>query len=208
MNLTRILPIAGIILISGCSLFQRENPEISRKELKEHLNYLASEELKGRYPGTPGDKKAAAYITENLKNAGLTLADRGGRQQFTVNTGQKPGKDNHLQFGDFEGTLNEDFVPMPFSGNGKLTAEIVFVGYGFQVDAKSFQWNDYANAAIQNKWVMILRGTPDNEDLKKFFMGQRSDREKALTAKDNGAGGILFLSAEEGNKKDKLSYSG
>ena len=208
MNPLRTFPLAGLIFITGCSLGQQENTEITRQELKEHVSYLASEQLKGRYPGTPGDQKAAGYIAGNLKKAGLTLSDGSGMQMFRVVTGQKPGRNNHLSFDGFRGLLNKDFVPMPFSGSDALDAPLVFLGYGFQVEANGFQWDDYTGTDIEGKWVMMLRGIPDNDKLKKYFMGQRSDREKALTAKDKGAGGILFVSPGKNGSKDELVNPG
>ena len=37
-----------------------------------HIRYLASEDLKGRYPGTPGSQKAVEYIKEKFKEYGLS----------------------------------------------------------------------------------------------------------------------------------------
>lgn len=41
------------------------------KRLKAHVEFLASPELKGRRPGTPGNRMAASYIVEQFQDAGL-----------------------------------------------------------------------------------------------------------------------------------------
>ncbi len=41
------------------------------QELKDHVSYLASDELKGRLTGSEGEKKAADYLQRKLKKAGL-----------------------------------------------------------------------------------------------------------------------------------------
>ena len=49
------------------------------KRLRSHVEYLASPELSGRKPGTPGHRKAAAYISEGFREAGLApLPSLGG----------------------------------------------------------------------------------------------------------------------------------
>lgn len=196
--------LISLVLIAGCDVITRENPDITEKELEDHVNFLASEDLKGRYPGTPGGEQAATYVVDKFSNAGLTLSEDKGKQYFSIETGKKPGKNNHLSIGNIVGKLGKDFVPMPFSGNGRLNAEFVFAGYGFQVRSGNISRDDYKNIDVEEKWVMVLRGAPQNEKLKKLFMGQKSDREKALTAKDNGAAGILFVSPEALDSKDQL----
>jgi hypothetical protein len=45
--------------------------------MRAHVAYLASDELRGRKPGTEGYEKAAAYVVEQMKTAGLQPAGGG-----------------------------------------------------------------------------------------------------------------------------------
>ncbi|MAF84106.1 MAG: M20/M25/M40 family metallo-hydrolase [Gammaproteobacteria bacterium] len=65
-------------------------PVFSRERLLEHIQYLASDELEGRGLGTPGLAKAADYIADQFKAAGLAPAgdDDGYRQVFPVAEGE------------------------------------------------------------------------------------------------------------------------
>lgn len=56
-----MLFITIIIFFTSCN----GNP------IQEHLQYLASKECMGRYPGTQGNENAAEYISENFKQYGL-----------------------------------------------------------------------------------------------------------------------------------------
>ena len=48
-----------------------QNP-FTESKIKAHVEYLASDKLEGREPGTIGEKLAAAYIEEQFKSIGLT----------------------------------------------------------------------------------------------------------------------------------------
>jgi len=81
--------------------------------LKKHATYLASDELEGRCAGYPGCDKAAAYIADAFKKAGLKPAgDAGGwYQKFRL-----MGKDTQNVIGMIEGSDPE------------LKSEVVVVG--------------------------------------------------------------------------------
>ena len=48
-----------------------ESNLVNKANLKSHIEYLASDKLKGRLTGSKGEKKAAKYIEKDLKNLGL-----------------------------------------------------------------------------------------------------------------------------------------
>ncbi len=177
---------------------------ITKEELKEHVSYLASDELEGRKPGTKGGKLSAEYIRDEFKKAGLTLLGDMGFQYFDVITGIKHKSNNHLYINKFSAKSLEDNIPFPFSGNGTVEAEAVFAGYGFDIDEDSIKWNDYKDIDVNGKWVLILRGDPEMMNRESKFIPYSSDRSKVRTAVKKGAAGVLFVSGESFDKKDKL----
>lgn len=66
-----------------------DEPEITIAELQEHINYLASDELQGRLPGSPGDLSSAEYIRDLLGSWGLQEAVDDGLQRFEIDAGIK-----------------------------------------------------------------------------------------------------------------------
>ena len=69
--------LAGIFLsISGLSYGQDDAVKyantITPEDLKKHLVIIASDSLEGRDTGSPGQKKAAEYVTKYFKEYGLT----------------------------------------------------------------------------------------------------------------------------------------
>jgi len=180
------------VLIS-CNWNNNDNDEITIAELKDHIEFLASEKLEGRMPGSSGDQKASEFILNDFRSNNLILYKDSGKQPFEIILGNKPGENNSLSFNNYKATLKEEFVPFPFSGNGQLEKEVVFAGYGFNIKSQKLQWNDYRNINPNGKWVMIFQGTPDIKAYQKIFRNEKDDRSKALKAKELGAGGILFI---------------
>ncbi len=178
--------------------------EVTVKELKDHVYFLASDSLKGRKPGTPGGKIAAEYIRDHFIKSGLSPMGEDGFQYFSVTTSVEPGDNNTLLFAGQEAVFGEDFKPMAFSSNNELEAEIVFAGYGIELDHDSVKWNDYQNLDIEGKWVMILRADPEPDNDSSLFISYGGDREKVLTARDKKAAGILFVSGVNTSKDDEL----
>lgn len=83
----------GIALIAfvGCESTQNttttqvETYEVSAEAIQKSLNYLASDELKGRKPGTPGIQKAAQYIEKTFREFGVKPYFDTYRDSFQVN---------------------------------------------------------------------------------------------------------------------------
>lgn len=201
--MTRILPLTLIIiLLASCQ--PRFESEITTVEIQEHIAYLASEELAGRYPGTPGDELLSAYITSAYRQAGLLLYEKTGIQSFHIVTDIEAGPGNKFSYRESVLEPGVDFYPVSFSDNGSVTAELVFAGYGFQVDRKDLNWDDYQAVDPTGKWVMILRGVPGKQEPSSPYVNYSEDRGKAMLASDMGAAGVIFVSGEQFDPKDAL----
>ncbi|MEE9463524.1 MAG: M28 family peptidase, partial [Bacteroidales bacterium] len=203
ITLLPLLLLLGSLVMPGCS-FNKENPDITTDELFQHISYLASDSLKGRLPGTEEDRLAALYIADEFSKAGLQLMAEEGLQAFEVITDLETGTTNYLRIGEMDAGLSEDFFPFPFASNKELSAEVVFAGYGFEIDKQEVQWNDYADLDVTDKWVMVLRGSAEIDSTVSAFHAYSNERDKAMLAGDKGAAGILFVSGPNFDQEDKL----
>ena len=198
-----MLLLLGSLIMQGCS-FNKENPDITTDELFQHISYLASDSLKGRLPGTEEDRLAALYIADEFSKAGLQLMADEGLQAFEVITDLETGATNYLRVGETDAGLSDDFAPFPFTSNKEISAEVVFAGYGFEIDKEEVQWNDYAGLDVTDKWVMVLRGSAEFDSTVSVFHAYENERDKAMLAGDKGAAGILFISGPNFDQEDIL----
>jgi aminopeptidase YwaD len=198
------IPVILALFLASCN----GNREVTTKELQEEIKYLSSDVLKGRLTGSEGDSIAADYIKYELATVGLMPLSGDGLQRFKVTKRVLAGKENSLSVNGTNYTAEKDFIPLGFSSNNGLESEVVFIGYGFNINTDSLKWNDYKGIDVKGKWVMILRADPEADNNKSFFVPFSGDRDKALLAKDQGAAGVLMVSGPVADPEDAFESLG
>ena len=186
-------------------IIAQDNPEITAEEIKQHITYLASDELEGRMTGTPELYKAAHFLKKEFESYGLKpLFDGSFFQEFPFMEKLELG-DNELTFvtngteKSFE--LSKDFTALGFTDNKEVNGNLVFAGYG--ITAKDLNYDDYANIEVKDKIVIVFRNHPDMKTPHSKFDQYSSLRYKTTTARDQGAIGIIFINTKD-NKEDVL----
>jgi hypothetical protein len=198
----RILLSILLILVSAFGFSQKT--KITATELHEYVQFLASDSLKGRKPGTPEINVAAAYIRDHFLANGLKPMESNGFQWFEIVMDVTLGDKNKLSFDGFDATIKKDFIPLSFSSSTTVNAPVVFAGYGFDIDIDSLKWNDYKGIEVKGNWVLIFRADPDLDNSDSKFIPYSDVRSKVLTAKDKGAAGVLLVTPKGLEKEDKL----
>ncbi len=179
------------------------DPEITNEEIKLHINFLASDELKGRDSGSEEIFKAAEYIADEFAEYGLKPAfDDGYFQEFSLIKNIELTDNNFLTFKtngkEITSKLWEDHITLPFSGNTEIYSELVFAGFG--ISAKDIEYDDYAGMNVNNKIVIVFRNTPEPTVPHSEFDKYSPLRKKASVARDNGAAAIIFINPYDENK--------
>jgi Peptidase family M28/PDZ domain/PA domain len=163
------------------------------------VKYLASDELKGRGDGTPELDKAADYIADQFRKAGLEPLPGGFFQPFSATTGAELGKNNQLAETAPKSQryrLKEDFLPLTFSGSGEPSGAVAFVGYG--ITAPEYNYDDYRGVDVSGRIALVLRHEPQENDENSIFRGRQMTRyaefaSKAVNARAHGAIALLVV---------------
>jgi hypothetical protein len=76
--------------------FMHLTPVISAEDLRQHITYLASEQMEGRLTGTEGERRATAYVAAVFRAMGLAPAGDSSTffQSFEFTAGVSLGGDN------------------------------------------------------------------------------------------------------------------
>lgn len=214
MRLARFACSILALLLAGIPTLQAAPPppellsqvDITPSEVREHVRYLASEELQGRGSGTQGADLAADYIADRFRAAGLKPAGTAGSffQPFKVFTGVRLGEENQLvlrRAARRTGAVRTEWMPLGFTANGSVSAPVVFAGYG--ISRPDLKYDDYKGIDVRGKIVLVLRHTPDLDEDGQFAPYSRLSY-KVLTAREKGAAGILLVTGPLGDQEEDL----
>ena len=184
---------AATSLLAADELALRLQPAldaITSDGLLAHIKVLASDEFEGRAPGTKGEELSVKYITDQFKRAGLKPGNPDGTYTQEVPlAGVKSDPKMSFNIGDpaAAGQIDlkypDDFV----ASSARLDTEIkvdnsdmVFVGYG--IVAPEYGWDDYKDADVRGKTLLMLINDPpiaDSKDLLK--LDDKMFKGKAMT---------------------------
>lgn len=174
--------------------------EVKPGDIKDDITYLADDKLLGRMPGTPGYQMAVDYVVEHLKALNVKPAGEHGTWLQTVRLRkafvQRANLSlNYAPLNNLAPRKGTDCVvyPNPIEPNIKLTAPLVFAGYG--ISDPSLGYDDYAGLDVQGKVIVITRGAPNN-----FTSSVAAHVANTITllktAADHGAIGVIIASAD------------
>ena len=174
--------------LSGCLYAQI--PAVSIDTMMYHLKELTAPKYEGRLPGTPGYNLAKDYTVNLFKMYGLKPYKNNMVEEFFTEANVIK---NSLFETEFQGEkmvylLGKDYACRGFSGNGEVTGNAVFCGYGVSSDG----YDDYKNVDVKDKIVVVMKGVPSflPDSVKgKFYYA----RDKARIAEHNGAKAIVII---------------
>ena len=194
-----------LLLTSNMSFAQTNNAlskygkVITAAGLKQKLSIIASAEMEGRETGTPGQKKAAAYIESEFKRMGLQPGNGQSYQQvYPVYQDVLSDKKLVVNGKSFEWDKDFNFSLQGISNGNWNFTEVVFAGYGIVDLSKSV--NDFENLEVKGKLVVVLDGGGSAPAAaaggRGMFNNPASSFTKMRTAASKGAAGLLIISPD------------
>jgi len=189
---------------------------ITAEDLRVLLTAIASKEFEGRETGTEGQRKAADFIANKFKSFGLPAIGEGGsyfqKIIFTAESWQKVG----LKVGAEEYRHLWDYYTFPTRNDNRAEInfkDVVFLGFGIEDD----KYNDYANANVKGKAILIYAGEPMDGNGNSLITGSKqvsdwsSDwKKKLIAAKAKGVDFVFIIDPDikkniEDNRRFLLS---
>ncbi|HJQ70255.1 MAG TPA: M28 family peptidase [Blastocatellia bacterium] len=189
--------LAALLLASAAGASNMPLPpsevtsSITKRDLRKHLSFLASDELGGRYTLSQGSRIAARYLATELESYGYKGAARDGsffqkvplsyrnvnmdKSLLTLNVN---GARQQFKYGD-------DFASET-PANTDIGGELVFVGYG--ISAPKVNHDDYQGMDVKGKIAVAVGNLPDA--LKKAGF---DDKQQTETAASRGAAALIII---------------
>lgn len=189
---------AALLFAAGAALSQ----DFSAERISDDIRTISADEFQGRYPGTEGERMTLAWLQAQYEAMGLQPGGPDGQwlqpvhlKRFTPVEGAASASWTGPDGVSHALTLGTDAIVRAVSNDGRASikdAELVFAGYG--ITAPERNWDDYGDADVRGKIVIVMGGEPDGE----LFNGEyRTNYEsvayKADEAFRRGAIGVITL---------------
>ena len=140
---------------------------ITGEFLQNQVRRLAADELEGRGPGTRGDLRARAYLSQQLASLGVASGPGAeGWEQPLELVGLRARLPAAWRFERGTHTVSLALWDQYIAGSGVQSAhgaidqaELVFVGYG--IEAPEYGWDDFKGQSVKGKVLVVLNNDPD-----------------------------------------------
>jgi Zn-dependent M28 family amino/carboxypeptidase len=191
-----VIPCLAAIVSPGGSASIDPDWDTLGRHWWSHVQVLADDRMEGRETGSPGYARAADYVIEQFRAAGLQPAGADGyRQPMDFQVTQLDPTQSSLELvrgGEVhEVALGKDASYIVSSATiERAEAEVVFVGYGLSVPALNY--DDLAGLDLQGKVAVLVRGGPADmpSPLKAHF---QSPEERTNSMRKAGAIGVISI---------------
>ncbi len=199
---TLALPLSLSLLIP-CLVACGEPTPDTATQLATWIADLSDDAMEGRGPGTPGDVMARQYMIDVMAGMGLepAAADGGWEQRFDIVGIDATVPETwtfHSSGGDSaDFAFWDEFIAHSGVQSEQAAienAEVVFVGYGIQ--APEYEWDDYGDADLAGKVLVMLNNDPDwDPDLfegdRRLYYGRWTYKYESAAAQ--GAAGAIVI---------------
>ena len=205
---------------------------IDPQAILDRIKVISSDEYEGRAPGTKGEELTVRYLEDEFKKLGLQPGNTDGTYIQKVPLVGITGT-NSQPLTVAKGAQKQTFkwsdevvawTKHVADGASIKDSDLVFAGYG--VEAPEFNWNDFKDADIKGKTIIVLvndpqipdPGDPSKLDPKmfngnamtyygrwtyKFEEGARKGAAGILIVHETGPAGYPF-SVVQGNLREKF----
>ena len=141
---------------------------ITAAQLKNYLEFIASDELEGRDTPSRGLDIAAMYIADHLKSWGIKPAGDNGTffQKFPLKRSKIDTQNTRLELNNQSFVYGEDFLSSVTAANIS-GSQIVYASHGWVLKSKNI--NPYEGIDVKDKIVVVVNSLPKGvtfQDLK------------------------------------------
>lgn len=172
---------------------------IKPEELQAHVEFLASDELGGRYVASPANHIAARYLASRLRSYGYRggAADGSFFQKFDITVKRLVPERTRVEITAPSGkktfAYGTDFVLFGPRAAQTLEGELVFARYG--VSLPDVTYDDYAKIDVKGKIVLatLTSVPPVRRNGEPLAPRDYPWNQKIATAAARGARAIIFL---------------
>jgi hypothetical protein len=189
-----LLAAAPFLALSSAALHAQAAPPapVTEQDLRRHIEVLASDAFEGRMPGTAGETKTLAYLSQQMAAAGLEPAAAPGRWYQPVGIVTRRPFAHRVSWIVNGAPTDFDQANGIFIGDDASEriegAPVWFVGHGAVLKDKKV--DQLAGADLKGAVALVLFDAPKIADFPSY-----AERVKAIT--DAGAAAVIGVVSDD-----------
>ncbi|MBN1419840.1 MAG: M20/M25/M40 family metallo-hydrolase [Planctomycetes bacterium] len=189
--LIAVAVLAVLVPPAGVAVADADLDAIRAEDIRADIDILASDLLRGREAGTPGNWLALLYAIERLRAAGIRPATPFGYLQ-PIEGGAAPGEGPASRFvldagGETTSLVpNTDYASLIGCPQAEIEGPILFAGFGIRAEG----FDEYDGLDARGRIVLAIRGAPNGIPA----AARAEDRSKLEAASAAGAAALLLVS--------------
>lgn len=190
---------------SGRNIQQKAVDSITAEELEVHLDFIASDEFKGRNTPSPELKISSRYIATLMESYGLEplMPDGSYFQSIPLEVRTIDPIRSHIRL-----ISNRDRQIFSYAYDfgitdrrfheAQISGDLVFVGLGLEAPEQG--WDDFSDVNIKDKVVVMLDAELPEDHPLRAPKHRRLFRRRSLRTGQKGAVAVLSVISEEREK--------
>lgn len=197
----RVMAGAGVLALLTVALPAAAR-EISVERLSNSIRTISDDSFYGRYPGAAGERAVLGWLQAQYEQMGLEPGGPDGQwlQRVELKRYTPEADATRVSWKGPDGQSRSVAAGGPImiravSNDGRAAiqdAGMVFAGYGITAPERS--WDDYGDADVRGKVVIVVAGEPEDERFNGAYeTNYASNAYKADEAFRRGAVGVLTL---------------
>ena len=211
-NMKKWMMVATLVAATITGKAQQVNPcnylgTADLSYIKNTVQYLASDSLKARYPGTPADREVQQFLQSEFEKWGLKpIFESGMRQSFTFPDGVTTLKETYLSVNGQSLKPGFDFYPVQYTApKGKAVGATVYVQYG--INAPELDYNNLADKALKDKIVVMDVSSPDGIHPHSSYAKYHALSKRIGELEKRGASAVLLINSQGDANDPRKDFS-
>ncbi len=197
-----------LLFVAACHAASPHPPDLTARaapavkqldpaQLERDTKYLASDELEGRAPGTPGGTKTEDFIARRYAEIGLQPAGEHGTYFQDVPLREASLVDATLSINGITLERGRDAIILPFPRAAQVTIDAPFVFVGYGIDRADLGYDDLTGVDLHGAVAIIYGGSPRaiaGKPLDPSLHAVLADVEqRTKVLRDHGASAVLLI---------------
>ncbi|MCO8120703.1 M28 family peptidase [Stieleria sp. TO1_6] len=195
-----------LMLVPWLGAVIAQPPVTVTDSLRDDIQFLASDELRGRSVTDETIVVARDYLADRMRGIGLQMDSVDGQPfqsvKIAIGSEVRSADNNQCRFqladgNSIDAKLGDGFGPLAIGQEvGSVTGPVVFAGYG--ITSATHSYDDFQSINAQDSIVMVLRKEPGSSDPDSPFDGVKNTRHayfatKIANAIEHGAKAVLIV---------------